>query len=64
MRLARRTLGDGSKEGYWATVLALADAMKIYAIEVAPRGERDPIVPTPADGAVEPRNRAAEIKVR
>ena len=45
-------------------MLALADAMKIYAIEVAPRGERDPIVPTPADGAVEPRNRAAEIKVR
>ena len=33
------------------------------AIEVAARGERDPIVRTP-DGAVEPRNRRVEIKVR
>jgi outer membrane protein OmpA-like peptidoglycan-associated protein len=33
------------------------------AIEVAARGERDPLIPTP-DGAVEPRNRRVEIKVR
>jgi OmpA-OmpF porin, OOP family len=42
---------------------ALVGAGIAGEIEVAGRGERDPLIPT-ADGAAEPRNRRVEISVR
>jgi outer membrane protein OmpA-like peptidoglycan-associated protein len=41
----------------------VASGVPSHAIEVAARGEREPLVPT-ADGMPEPRNRRVEIKVR
>ena len=41
----------------------VASGVPAEAIEVAARGERDPLIPTP-DDKPEPRNRRVEIKVR
>jgi outer membrane protein OmpA-like peptidoglycan-associated protein len=41
----------------------VASGVPSHAIEIAARGEREPLIPT-ADGIPEPRNRRVEIKVR
>ena len=41
----------------------VASGVPPHAIEIAARGDREPLIP-PADGMPEPRNRRVEIKVR
>ena len=64
-RLGQETFNDmlARKRAEMVASRLVSSGVPFERIEVAARGEREPLIPT-ADGVPEPRNRRVEIKVR
>ena len=64
-RLGQETFNDmlARKRAEMVASRLVSSGVPLERIEVAARGEREPLIPT-ADGVSEPRNRRVEIKVR